>query len=433
MVTTGGGGGGGEKKEEGFGFIGGGSMKDWLIIMVVVVVGLMFLTHSTGIPGQKGPNGGFAAFAETGQLIGSMMQWATFLFANPGIILFAFACRSKTFRKLFPLGLIHDDLGITGFCKRFEKMGEFSLYAMIYDPQRACKLQAVADQIAVNKASLVEDVFKDKTLSGKNEIGKNVKLLLSSTDHLGTLTPEMAKATNIEEWNKALKDALSKNLVPKGLRVDMKSLTEFIDNPKYTSIINNTKLVNAVTSTRALKSTGHVTNGWATLKTTIANAEGMKVTDTKKMLAFFASNPVNLQGVHNSMNIPTLVGEAERKRFKTLVTTATASGDIKAMTKNELAEAFSPGVPRGTTDAMAEAIASLTKDQLRHGLGVLDDLKNSPAVQSNDLLKKAVDDLSREIKQTKNQAVREGLESLKTDVNKELEEATRNVLKDIEK
>ena len=193
VVTAGGGGGGSEKKEEGFGFIGGGSMKDWLIIMVVVVVGLMFLTHSTGVPGQKGPNGGVSAFAATGHLIGTLMQWATFLLANPGIIALAFLCRSKTFRKLFPLGLIHEDLGITGFCNRFEKLGEYSLWGMIKNPDRAIKLQAMASEIAEKKSALIEKVLRDEVLRSD----PNAKLLLSAVDNVGTANESRQQSRHI--------------------------------------------------------------------------------------------------------------------------------------------------------------------------------------------------------------------------------------------
>ena len=434
VVTAGGGGagGGGEKKEEGFGFIGGGSMKDWLIIMVVVVVGLMFLTHSIGVPGQKGPNGGYAAFAATGQLIGSMMQWATFLLANPGIILFAFMCRSKTFRRYFPLGLIHEDLGITGFCNRFENLGEYSLWGMIKNPGRATKLQAMAAEIGEQKETLVEAVLKDKAL-GSN---KNVKLLFNTVDNIGTLTPGMAKATSMEEWNDALKEALddknNKTLRESNINQKMRELTDFLDSEPGKKILNDPKMITAITSARVSKSSQDLTNGWATMEATIGRTEAVKVTTADEMLAFFAENPYNLAGVHKGMNVPRLVGKEVDSRFKTIINTATQDTDAAKMVKSQLKRAFREVDPL-TVNALAEAIASLTNDQLATGAHIIDDLKLTEAYKANPSLKEAVDKLTDKLKNKEGEDMEKSLNQFGDKTGNELAEATDRILRDVKK
>ena len=88
----------------GNGFLLGGDMKEWLIIMVVVVLGLVFLTHSFGVPGQKGPNGGGNLFGPTGNVLGMLADWAGFLFANLGIVVFLLLTQNETFCRIFPFG-----------------------------------------------------------------------------------------------------------------------------------------------------------------------------------------------------------------------------------------------------------------------------------------------------------------------------------------
>lgn len=431
MVTAGGGGGGGEKKEEGFGFIGGGSMKDWLIIMVVVVVGLMFLTHATGVPGQKGPNGGFAAFAATGQLIGSLMQWATFLLANPGIIAFAFLCRSKTFRKVFPLGLIHPDLGITGFCNRFENLGEYSLWGLIKNPGKTTRLQALAADIAENKKDLVDKALKDSKLMKD----PNAKLLLSAVDNVGNLTPEMANATSISEWNKALKAALDEKkgvITDPTMKQQLTDLSEYLDKDAGKALMANPKIINAVSSIRVFNSTKQLTKGWGTLQATIGRAGegGLKIDTADKMLAFFAENPYNLIGVHTAMNVSRLEGTVDSK-WKSIIGVATQDGDPVKMARAQLRTAFK-GAGDEVVNAMADAVGSLTKEQLSGGRMIIDDLLQTDAVKSNRTLEKALNDLANTLKSEESEAgaaARKGLGELGDLAGREISEAAGKLLK----
>lgn len=405
-------------------------MKDWLIIMVVVVVGLMFLTHATGVPGQKGPNGGFAAFAATGQLIGSLMQWATFLLANPGILVFAFLCRYKTFRKYFPLGLIHEDLGITGFCNRFENLGEYSLWGMIKNPAKSIRLQALASEIAENKASLVEKVLEDGTL-GKDP---NAKLLLSAVDNVGNLTPEMAKATSISEWNDALKDALKEGgvITDASMRTELTKLSTYLESDAGKALMANPKIINAVTSIRVFRSTEQLTKGWGTLQATIGRAgeDGLKINSADKMLAFFAENPYNLIGVHTAMNTPALAGTVDSK-WKSIIGVATQDTDPQEMTRAQLRTAFK-GAGDEVVNAMADAVGSLTRGQLSSGESIIDDLLQTPAVKSNKTLETALNNLVKTMASDESAAgaaAKKGLGELGDLAGKEISEAAGKLLK----
>lgn len=355
-------------------------MKDWLIIMIVVVVGLMFLTHSLGIPGLKGPNGGFSAFAATGQLFGMLMQWATFLIMNPAIIALAYLCKhSPTFRKLFPLGWIHSNLGITGFCRRFETLGEFSLAAMFKDPGRCAKIQGIAADLAAHRDDLVSAARADKKILGSDD----AKLLLSSSDHLATLTPELAKATSIKEFGEALEEA-TKGKSPLLQGQEFKDLAAFCqgENP----LLKSPKLVNAFAANKAVRATKDLANAaFAKPESMAAQAVAQKIDSSEEFVAFLCKNTEYLEGIHTALNIPKLEGKGRiGKRWTGVVELVTgtkqAPNTIKDKIVKDLKKALGGKVSESHINVLCIGIGDLTKKDLQSGTTLLKTLRDNPAI-----------------------------------------------------
>ena len=95
----GGGGGGGTSSSEAFGFIGGGSMKDWLTIAITVIVGMNVLGGGMNWPGGQGNVGPFGAF---GTLFNGSMKWMGWILATPGAL--GFVTFMAAWRKIDPKG-----------------------------------------------------------------------------------------------------------------------------------------------------------------------------------------------------------------------------------------------------------------------------------------------------------------------------------------
>ena len=432
MVTAGGGGGGGEKKEEGFGFIGGGNMKDWLIIMIVVVVGLMFLTHSAGVPGQKGPNGGAALFASTGKLLGMLVQWATFLIANPFILAFAVACRSETFRKNFPLpNKLFPGMNIHAFCEMYEELGTPSMDPLIWDPQRCAKIQAFASQLAVKKEELVRAANADKNIMKSDD----ARLLLSSSRELATLTPRLAQATSIKEFGEALEEAIKDKIISDTEDGQFGRLVTFCkgSSPLLGSKTSNKKLVNAVLAEKAYNSTENLANnGFATLKALQGKVTDQRISTGREMVAFLCQNPMYLEAIHKANNIPELVGRDKIPEVgwtwdgivQIVTEKPNALNTIKENTEKKLIEIFGTGeIDHSQIKALSTAIGDLTHLELKSGVGLIEalteKLKNTSPALAEEIESSAFSDL-----------VASGLKGLGNKISDKTSSAISNALKD---
>lgn len=95
VVNVGSGGnGGGTQHTEGYGFIGGGSLKDWILILVVLCAGLSILSGQwswSDNPFTKGPLGGFA---------NAILKWFKYALGGFFGLLVLFPLRFKEFRDL---------------------------------------------------------------------------------------------------------------------------------------------------------------------------------------------------------------------------------------------------------------------------------------------------------------------------------------------
>lgn len=113
--SSGGGGDSGDKPEA-FGFIGGGSLKDWLIIAVVVVVGLSLLGNGVNFPfGGKGPFGD-----NGGSLWKGITSWMGWFLLHPEAML---VCWVLSFKR------VRDTVGITSLLEKLRRGGTINVTA----------------------------------------------------------------------------------------------------------------------------------------------------------------------------------------------------------------------------------------------------------------------------------------------------------------
>lgn len=296
--SGGGAGGGGEKKSEGFGFLGGGQMKDWLIIMIVVVVGVMFLTHSTGIPGQKGPNGGMSLFSAAGNLLGILVKWLTFM-ANPVVLVIAFGCRYETFRNYFPLGFIDPSWAISAFIKGDDNSDIYSLHIFSYHASKLGELQGTASSIEATNFKYVQAASDDPAIDGA------AKDALGAARHLSNVTPELAAAQTSKEFGTALQNLLAMDpSVDTDGRVTAAAALMVQDTDK---VVTGSTFQNAW---MANKLHGNLeANASYTLATVDQMVEAMKeranddaIDSLEKMVSFLIQNPLYGQKLNKAAN-----------------------------------------------------------------------------------------------------------------------------------
>ena len=102
-------------RQEPFGFIGGGSMKDWLVIMLVVCVGMVLLTGNFPSWLSKAPGTATNLFSGFSTTLGFLAKFLCFFLMSPVLLFYAACCHySPGFNARFgPMALL--DVGVSVF------------------------------------------------------------------------------------------------------------------------------------------------------------------------------------------------------------------------------------------------------------------------------------------------------------------------------
>ena len=192
-----------EPASESFGFVGGGSLKDWLIIAILIIVGLSILGGKFGYPKGPGdhssdpfdPDGSF-------KLLGLLTTYLGWMLLHPTALLVAYLCKFKTFRYVTGIGLIRGE----------ETLFSGALGALTLNPTRFARQRWGFDELNADADRKISDgVKRIKSIENASSLGGDVESdvegALRYLQEFGSLTPGSFEALEPGEIiDQAIKD-----------------------------------------------------------------------------------------------------------------------------------------------------------------------------------------------------------------------------------